>query len=95
MKTCARGHTYTGDENYRARRGWCPVCFNDVQARYRASEKGKANDLRYRNSERGRKDKKRKNARTNARRIMAGGMYLGTCGFSVSETEAILDGSTD
>ena len=92
---CRKGHEYRGDENYRARRGWCPVCFKEVQRRYRRSEKSKARDRRYLQSEKGRENRRRVQARTNARRLLVGDMYLGMCGFTVSETEAILDGSTD
>ena len=47
MKTCAKGHTYQGDENYRARQGKCPVCFREIQARYDSSEKGRARHDTY------------------------------------------------
>lgn len=95
MKTCARGHTYKGDENYRARQGWCPVCFREVQKRYVRTEKGLRARERYAQSDNGIETKRKGNARSNTRRIRVGNVYLGTCGFSVSETEAILDGSTD
>jgi hypothetical protein len=54
VKVCGKGHEYRGDENYRARKGWCPVCFKDVQRRYAVSEKGKANRRRYDQTEKGR-----------------------------------------
>ena len=53
IKVCKRGHEFRGDENYRARNGWCPVCFREVQARYERSEKGKARLRRYSHSEKG------------------------------------------
>lgn len=50
---CKRGHEFRGDENYRARNGWCPVCFREVQARYERSEKGRERLRRYAHSEKG------------------------------------------
>ena len=47
MKTCARNHTYTGDENYRARSGCCPVCLREAQKRYNRTEKGLARRAAY------------------------------------------------
>lgn len=92
---CRRGHEYRGDENYRARQGWCPVCFAEVKRRYRASDKGLATEARYRATPSAQQTKRARNARTNPRRIRANRLYLGFCGFTVSETEAMLDGSTD
>jgi hypothetical protein len=54
MKVCGKGHEFRGDENYRARRGWCPICFREVQARYARSEKGRARHKRYERTEKGR-----------------------------------------
>lgn len=54
LKTCARGHIYSGDENYRARVGNCPVCFRAAQARYEASAKGKARKQAYEKTEKAR-----------------------------------------
>jgi hypothetical protein len=54
MKVCREGHKYRGDENYRARRGWCPVCFKEAQARYARSAKAKARHKKYDSSEKGR-----------------------------------------
>lgn len=95
MNVCKRGHRYSGDENYRARHGRCPVCFQEVIARYNRSEKARATKKRYLETESAQAVKRRANARTNAHRIMIGGQYVGRCGFTVSETEAMLDGSTD
>lgn len=53
LKTCRKGHTYRGDENYRASTGRCPHCFRIVQARYNASEAGKARMARYARSDKG------------------------------------------
>ncbi len=50
---CKRGHEFRGDENYRARKGWCPVCFREAQARYDKSEKGLARTRSYDNSGKG------------------------------------------
>lgn len=54
MKSCKRGHEYRGDENYRARHGCCPVCFQEVQRRYQLSQKGRDTERRYSQTERGR-----------------------------------------
>ena len=51
--TCKRNHTYRGDENYRARSGYCPVCFREVQARYDRTEKGRERQTAYNHSEAG------------------------------------------
>lgn len=52
--TCRKGHEYRGDENYRARQGWCPFCFREVQRRYAKSKKRKAAARRYEQTEGGR-----------------------------------------
>ena len=49
--TCGRGHEYRGDENYRARQGWCPVCFREVQKRYNRTAKGAARRSVYEQTE--------------------------------------------
>ena len=54
MKKCRKGHEYRGDENYRARKGWCPVCHREAQRAYSQSAKGKARYQRYDDSEKGR-----------------------------------------
>lgn len=51
--TCGKGHQYQGDENYRARRGWCPHCFRQVQARYERSDKARARHDIYNRSDKG------------------------------------------
>jgi len=94
FRTCRRGHQWRGDENRRARRG-CPVCFREVQRKYNASAKGKEAHRRYDVSEKGRATKRKANVRTNPNRLRIGGEYLGYSGFSKTETEAMLDGSTD
>lgn len=95
MPTCKRGHEFRGDENYRARSGRCPVCQRGYGRTYRRSPKGRAALERYFATENGRSVKKECNARTNARRIRVGSVYLGSCGFTVPEMEALLNGPTD
>lgn len=51
--TCKKGHEFRGDENYRARQGYCPVCFREVQARYNRTDKGRARYLRYDHGDKG------------------------------------------
>ncbi len=92
---CSKGHQYRGDENYRARTGKCPVCNLAALKRYRESPGGRESRARYGKSAKGLATKRAANARTNARRIRAGDLYLGMCGFSVIETEAMLNGSSD
>ncbi len=45
---------FRGDENYRARQGWCPICFKEVRARYERSGKAKARQRAYDQTEKGR-----------------------------------------
>lgn len=54
MKVCRKGHEFRGDENYRARRGWCPVCFREVQERYEASQKARSRKAAYEKTVKGR-----------------------------------------
>ena len=51
MKTCRQGHSYSGNENYRAGTGRCPVCFREVQSRYNRSDKGRVAHARYETTE--------------------------------------------
>jgi hypothetical protein len=54
MKVCKRGHEFRGDENYRARKGWCPICLREVQARYETTEKARARRIAYEKTGKGR-----------------------------------------
>ena len=51
--TCKKGHEYRGDENYRARRGWCPHCHREAEQRYSKSEKARTRHGNYNRSEKG------------------------------------------
>src|ERR1044072_1257626 len=95
FRTCSRGHTYSRDENYQARRGRCPVCHRGALLRYARSEKGQAARRRAYLAYRDTEAKRAANARTNPQRIRVAGMYLGSLGFSANDMEAMLNGSSD
>lgn len=57
--TCRRGHEFRGDENYRARKGWCPVCFKAAQQKYEQTDKAKDRTRVYNQSEKGQARKAR------------------------------------
>lgn len=62
-----------------------------AQERYAATDKGRAVNSRYRQSAKGR-ETGRESA---SRRLFAGGIYLGACGFTKREREAMLSGPSD
>jgi len=53
VKVCRKDHEYRGDENARARKGWCPVCFRETQRRYEQSDKGRSRAAAYEQSHKG------------------------------------------
>lgn len=68
----------------------CAVRRREVTRRYREKNRAKlAQAMRRWRAEN--PDEKREE---NARRLFAGRMYLGTCGFTKAETEAMLDGTS-